>query len=115
MEVCCSFKALVCGTTLRLRGTSHQNVSEYYLKEITVLRNARGPQHHPSREHPSCQKPHPTPAPRKIFFVCVRGIGGEGVGAYLFSKLDKWRREKRTKFKAENIVSNMWHDDWLMN
>ena len=42
MEVCCSFKALVGDTTLRLRGTSHQT---YYLKEIMVLRNAHGPQH----------------------------------------------------------------------
>ena len=31
-----------------------------------VLRNARGPQHHPYHgEHPSCQKPDPTLAPHK--------------------------------------------------
>ena len=60
-----------------------------------VLRNARGPQHHPSREHPSCQKPHPTPAPHKHRFLlstegskhllCVRDAG-DGVGANLWPK-----------------------------
>ena len=89
-----------------------------------VLRNARGPQHHPSREHLSCQKPHPTPAPHKHplllltegseHFFC-EGLGERGWGAYLFSKLDKWRRGERIKLEAETIVSNMWHDDWLLN
>ena len=64
------------------------NVSGCYLKEIMVLPNARGPQHHPSREQPSCQKPHPTLAPHKhrllfinwrigeCFFLRDRGVGG---------------------------------------
>ena len=47
--------------------------------------------------------------------VCVCVCEGEGVGAYLFSKLDKWRSGERIKFEAENIVSNMWHDDWFIN
>ena len=38
---------------------------------------------------------------------------GETVwGAYLFSKLDKWRSGERIKFEAETI---MWHDDWFMD
>ena len=95
-----------------------------------VLRNARGPQHHPSREQPSCQKPYPTPAPHKhrlllstkgsesfffffFFFVRVRRRGG-GV-LTCFSKLDKWRRGERIKFESETIVSNLWHDGWFMS
>ena len=38
---------------------------------------------------------------------------GETVwGAYLFSKLVKWRSGEGIKFEAETI---MWHDDWFMN
>ena len=64
-----------------------------------VLRNARGPQHHPSREQPSCQKPYPTPAPHKhrlllstkgsesffffFFFGRVRGRGGGVLTCFL--------------------------------
>ena len=45
----------------------------------------------------------------------MRDRGRGGGGAYLFSKLDIWRRGVRIKFEAETIVSNVWHEDWFMN
>ena len=73
------------GLLLNTKTTRYKppNVSGCYLKEIMVLSNARGPQHHPSRKYPSCQTVR-SPTPRQHHISTGYYLSAEGSEHFFF-------------------------------